>query len=273
MQKTTENNLKNVDENVMLLETEKENYITLQKAICIVKKDFSFQDAIECWHKERKFRFRTEQEYILVRDGDEICNRIFYKFFPLWSKEQKKQELIKNGFYSVPIDFKIDWQQNKLYKDILDDVFNQFIIECENPHGYYIYGNIGVGKTTLLTSIAKILKTFLAVELRYITMTRLVRLITSIDFDDKMQIKKIENSCVLFIDDLGIEKYTTDTQEAFMRDFFAYRYGNGFTNIIAGNIDIRTQQKKNSFFRQLADYINDSKQYKTFEMIGKSKRI
>jgi DNA replication protein DnaC len=154
----------------------------------------------------------------------------------------------------------------------LEDVFEQFIIDGYHPHGYYFYGNIGVGKTTLISSIAKILKTFLFVEIKYITMTRLVRLITSIDFDDKNKISRLENCQILFVDDMGIEKYTTDTQEAFIRDFFTYRYGNGLLNILAGNIDIRTQQKQNSFFRQLSDYINDSKQYKIIEMAGKSKR-
>jgi hypothetical protein len=186
---------------------EQENYIALRKAICIAKKDFSFEDAINCWHKHRKFWFRTEQKFVLVRDNDDIDHKFFYKFSPLWNTEAKREELLQSGFYSVPIGYNLDWEQNTLYKDILDDVLTQFIIKGDNPHGYYIYGNIGVGKTTLLTAIAKVLKTFLNVQIRYITMTRLVRLITSIDKEDKSTVERLENSQILFIDDLGIEKY------------------------------------------------------------------
>ena len=209
----------------MQIDTEKENYVALQKAINVVKKDFSFEDAINCWHKQRKFKFRTEQQNIIIRKNDDVVCKRFNAFVPLWSSETKRQTLLKSGFYALPIDYKLDWHQNKLYENIFNDFLNLFVIDGDNPIGYYFHGNIGVGKTTLLTAIAKVLKTFLVIDVRYITMTRLVRLITSIDKEDKNKIEKLENCCVLFIDDLGIEKYATDTQEAFVRDFFAYRYG------------------------------------------------
>ena len=248
-------------------------FIQQRSAIKIAKKDFSLEEAVNCWHKQRKFKFRTVQKNILIREDEEIYSGLFYEFAPLWNTEAKEQELLKSGFYAVPLGYNLDWRQNQFYEKVFDDFFHQFVIDGDNPHGYYIVGSIGVGKTTLLASIAKILKTFLLVEVKYITMTRLVRLITSINSEDKKQIAKLENCPVLFIDDLGIEKYATDTQEAFVRDFFAYRYGNGLINIIAGNTDIRKHQNSNSFFRQMSDYINDTKQYKIIEMMGKSKRM
>ena len=255
-------------------EKEKNNYLVLRSAIGHFKNDFSFEDAIESWHKKRELKFRTERDSVLTHDDySGWYHKDFYKIAPLNNKEKIKNELLRSGFYKVPVGFKMDWRQSKLYQEVFDNFFNQFVINGENNYGYYFYGNIGVGKTTLLTSIARILTIFLTAELRYITMPRLVRLITSIDFDDKHQIAKLENCDILFIDDLGIEKCTTDNQEAVIRDFFSYRYGNGLVNIIAGNIDIRTQQKKNSFNRQMADYLNDSKYYKIVEMSGKSKRI
>jgi DNA replication protein DnaC len=186
---------------------------------------------------------------------------------------QVKNELLKCGFYKRSFDFKLNWQQNEFYTNLFNDFVEQYIINGENNYGYYIFGNIGVGKTTLLASIAKFLTIFLNIKIHYITMTRLVKLITSIDFADKDKIADLETCNILFIDDLGIEKCTTDNQEAVIRDFFGYRYGNKLVNIIAGNIDIRTQQNKNSFNRQMSDYLNDSKYYKIVEMSGKSKRI
>jgi DNA replication protein DnaC len=104
-------------------------------------------------------------------------------------------------------------------------------------------------------------------------MPRLVRLITSIDANDKQIISDLENCDLLFIDDLGLEKYTTDNQESLVRDFFNFRYGNVRLNIIAGNIDIRNRQKRNSFYRQIADYLNEKSYCKIIEMAGKSKRL
>jgi len=180
---------------------------------------------------------------------------------------------LRSGFYKRYFNFQMNWQQSKLYNDVFDDFFTQFVINGNSGYGYYFHGNIGVGKTTLLTAIARILATFLHSKLRYITMTRLVKIITSIDANDKQKISDLENCDILFIDDLAHEKYTTDNQEATVRDFFAYRYGNELVNIVAGNIDIRSKAKTNSFNRQMADYINDSKYYKIIEMTGKSRRI
>ena len=264
-QKLTENNMS---------EKEKNNYLAIKNAIGHFKKDFSFDDAVNSWHKKRKLKFRMEQDNILV--CDDIVgwhHRTFYKFAPLIEAKKVNNLLLKYGFYKVPVEFKMDWQQNNFYKNLLADFLLQYIINGENNYGYYFHGNIGVGKTTLLTAIARVLEIFLIVKIRYITMTRLVRFITSIDETDKQKVADLENCDILFIDDLGIEKCTTDNQESLIRDFFAYRYGNGLTNIIAGNIDIRLQQNKNSFNRQMSDYLNDSKYYKILEICGKSKRI
>ena len=255
-------------------EIEKNNFIAIKNAISNFKKDFSFNDAVNSWHKKRELKFRTEQNNVLVCDDySGFYHKDFYEFAPLIETKKINNLLLKCGFYKVPVEFKIDWNENDFYKKVFNDFFSQYIINGENNYGYYFHGNIGVGKTTLLTAIAKILEEFLLINVRYITMTRLIRLITSINFEDKYEVSKLESSNILFIDDLGIEKCTTDNQEAFIRDFFAYRYGNGLTNIIAGNADIRTQQKNNSFNRQMSDYLNDSRYYKIFEICGKSRRI
>ena len=252
---------------------QKQNYNNLQKEISNFRAKFSFDDAINCWHKPRDFKLQTAGKLITLppQEGTIVGSSCwFHEFAPL---QDTKKILLANGFYRRYFNFDLDWQQSEFYKNLFDDFFAQYIINGENNYGYYIFGEVGVGKTTLLTAIARILTTFLHSKLRYITMTRLVKIITSIDADDKQKISDLENSDILFIDDLAHEKYTTDNQEAVVRDFFAYRYGNELVNIVAGNIDIRSKAKTNSFNRQMADYINDSKYYKIIEMTGKSKRI
>jgi len=231
---------------IKMTDFERKNYRILQKEICNFKPDFSFDDAVNCWHKPRDLKLRTASKLITLPppEGSIIGNSCwFYEFALLRSSEQIKQEFLRNGFYKRYFDFQMNWQQSKLYNDVFCDFFNQFVISGESNYGYYFHGNIGVGKTTLLTATAKILMMFLQSKFRYITMTRLVKIITSIDADDKQKISDLENCDILFIDDLAHEKYTTDNQEAVIRDFFAYRYGNNLLNIIAGNIDIRKKRE------------------------------
>jgi DNA replication protein DnaC len=225
------------------------------------------------WNSDRKFKFCTVQKYVVLPTVDDefvSTSRCIREFSPL---SEIKKFLLENGFYEKYIYFKMNWKQSEFHKNLFNDFFEKYVIAGEKPHGYYFYGNIGIGKTTLLTSIAKVLSFFLSIKVKYISMTRLVRLITSISESDKQKLFDLENCDILFIDDLGIEKYTTDNQESLVRDFFAYRYGNLRLNIIAGNSDIRTLQKKNSFNRQMADYLNEKSHYKIVKMTGASKRL
>jgi hypothetical protein len=250
-----------------------ENIANLQSFISQWKKDFSSQDACDCWNKSRRFGFRTDSDYCFFYDANGYMSSSRYYFFsPLRSKFEREELLLKCGFYSRYFGFRLNWSENDFYKKMLDDFFTQYVINGENNYGYYIYGDIGVGKSTLLSAIAKILITFLRIEVRYITMPRLVKLITGISEADKNKVSDLESCDILFVDDLAHESMTTNTQESYVRDFFAYRYGNELLNIIAGNNDIRTIKSPNSFERQMSDYIDDSKYYKDIKLSGKSKR-
>jgi len=254
-------------------EYEKNNFNELQKEIENFKREFTFDDAVNSWNKQRKFKFRTVQKFISLppKENEFVgTSLIIHKFEVL---QNNKQFLFENGFYRRYLDYDLDWQQTDFYRNLFDDFFEQYVINGDSAYGYYIFGDVGVGKTTLLTSIAKVLVFFLEIKVRYITMPRLVKIITSIKETDKEKLFELENCDVLFIDDLAHEELTTSNQEAVVRNFFAYRYGNGLVNIVAGNIDIRTQSENNSFNRQMADYLNDSKYYKIAEMEGESKRL
>ncbi|MDR0926710.1 MAG: hypothetical protein LBO69_02955 [Ignavibacteria bacterium] len=151
-------------------------------------------------------------------------------------------------------------------------MIKQFILEGTKRNGYYFFGNIGVGKTTLITGIARILTAFLTSPMQYMPMPKLLKLLTSIEREDKDKIERFERLPLLVVDDFGLERFTTDNQEALARDFFSYRYGNLHTTFICGNADVRKFQTKNMFYRQISDYLNDAEAYKVFEIKGQSRR-
>jgi hypothetical protein len=238
------------------------------------KADFSFKDAEKSWGKERHFPFRKKTDFVLVEDDFYgAYNRQVDVFSPIVSNAIGTKIMHDSGFYSRYLSFKLDWNENDFYKTFFDDFFEQYVIAGESNYGYYIFGPKGVGKSTLLSAMAKVIAKYLRIEIRYVTMPRLVRLITSIAEDDKHTISELENCDVLFVDDFAHENYNTNNQESAVRDFFAYRYGNCLVNVIAGNNDIREIADKNSFFTQMADYINDSNYYKVLKINGKSRRM
>jgi DNA replication protein DnaC len=186
------------------------------------------------------------------------------------SLENARDALLRSGFYSKYID--VNFTTLEALQEYKQEIYEQFIICGNDFRSHCIFGGIGVGKSTFITQIARALSIFLAVRIEYITMPRLLKLITSIDKDDKEKLKELERCCILFVDDVGLEVYTTTNQESLMRDFFAYRYGNNLTNFLVGNSDVRLLADSNLFYRQLSDYINDSGVYKVCKMQGKSRR-
>jgi len=165
---------------------------------------------------------------------------------------------------------KCDWG---VYSQIRDEIYERYIINDNlAPKNYYFTGGLGVGKTTLLTAIARMLLKTLNINVRYITMPSLMKLITSILKEDRAELEEIKKCQFLFVDDIGQEKYNTDNQESLMRDFFVNRYGNLRPTFIAGNIDIG-ETKKGLFYTQLNDYMNDSKHFEVIKIEGKSRRV
>lgn len=254
------------------------NYRSIFKLIQLFCSNFLYDDVKKVWNKKnRVLDFKTKQFDISIPIVDNAgyvshLMRVDKKFAPLTDQTELKKALALRGFYSRYFNFDLDWRATGFHKDLLNDFFLQFVINGENEKGIYIYGDIGVGKSTTITNIAKILLMFLDVEIYYITMAGLVSLITSIDAIDKIKINTLKNCSILFIDNLGFEEYTTNNQMSQVIDFFVCRYGNEKTNIIAGNEDIREDIPSNAFVKQMSDYLNDTNYYKCYEMRGDSKR-
>jgi len=267
---------------MILLESDDANHLALEKAITpfLLLHDFSnsYQIAIRSWNKtNRTLKYNAEifENNIPCYDkfGDWGHKYIkYYKFSPITDKNKTNRYLYAKGFYSRYLNFDLDWHKTEFHRDLLQDFFTQYVIKGENNKGIYICGDIGVGKSTTITAIAKVLLMFLDINVYYTTMAKLVSLITSPDRDDKERISVYKKCPILFIDNLGLEEYTTNNQLTQVIDFFTYRYGNEKTNIIAGNGDIRKIEKPNSFIKQMSDYLNDSNYYSCYEMGGKSKR-
>jgi hypothetical protein len=124
---------------------EKNNYLFLQQEIGLFRPEFSFEDAINSWHKPRNFKYRSlRKDVILPPLAGDIMPRCkwYYEFFPL---SETNKFLLDGGFYIRYFDFDLDWQQTEFYRKLFDDFFEQYVIAGENTYGYYIFGDIGVG--------------------------------------------------------------------------------------------------------------------------------
>jgi hypothetical protein len=230
-----------------------------------LKPSITYDEIINIWNtrNSRYFRLNISNKWEIA-----ICKECF----GAPTNADIENELICVGFYEMPVKKPIDWNRSPILMQIREQITEQFIIEGYNRRSYYIFGNIGVGKTTLLTAIGRIFSIFLNVRMHFITMLKLIKLLTSIDKEDKKEVERLEKIQILFIDDLGLEKFGTDYQEAIARDFLAYRYGNNLTTFLCGNADIRRLNSQSSFYRQLSDYLNDSEAFVMYKITGNSKR-
>lgn len=232
-----------------------------------MKLDKKLQDTeiMEIWEnrQHRKYKLRT---WI-----DECVYPKLEHFVPL-NNEQRNRELNRNNFYLRAINNISVCIESKNYKQIKQEITDIFIIDGNKNIGLYVFGDIGAGKTTLITAICGLLLIFLKLDIRYITMPNLLRLLTSIESDDKEYINKLKKINLLVIDDFGLEHFATEHQESVARDFFSYRYGNELPIFLCGNEDIRKKSNKNMFYKQIADYLNDTSAFSLYELSGKSRR-
>jgi DNA replication protein DnaC len=155
-------------------------------------------------------------------------------------------------------------------QDVFADIISHFIFQDE-PMGYYFFGNVGTGKTEFLCYIAKILKFYTLAEMKYISMPRLTQKISSIRAEDQEDIVELEKVKILFIDNMGLSLFT-ERQTELIRDFFDTRYRNQLPCFIASNINLQQHCYENTFYHQMADYLNDSSVYKIIYVDGESYR-
>ena len=215
---------------------------------------------------------RAEQIELFCHYWDEYQNAKYFAgnteninvFAPLTDKEQIKNDLIKLGFPAHCFEQETDWGYGK-FIDLKYDIFNRYVVDGgEEPRSYYVYGFIGVGKSTLLTSIAKRLYTYLNIKPRYITMSQLARLFTASSvFENKKtqhqaqeELESLYYSKFLFIDNMSFAQLT-DKQMEHSLEFFNARYSRRLPVFIASNNDIR-KMDGNPFYTQLSSWMQDS---------------
>ena len=223
---------------------------------------------------KRRYKFRVNEQHhfkwFINENGNiDNINAPIY-FLEMLGQEDTIKKMEQNGFFRHHSSVVYNWGQ---HIKLRNSIFERYIVNDANaPKNYYIHGGLGVGKTTLLTSIARMLLKILNINVVFITMPQLTKLVTSISKYDKESLDRLLYCSFLFIDDIGQEKYTTDNQESLMRDFFVNRYSNNMPMFIAGNIDIKDREQKGIFYTQLVDYMNDKNKFEVIKIEGGSRR-
>ena len=276
--------IENMPSLMALIQANRKIYLELQdKAVQIFYSSFPnsmpknlIEKALENLRKneERKYKFRAN-EVPYPMWIFELKDAFYDAAMPIYNldllpKENTIAELMRSGFHEHHSNKILGWGE---HIELRDEIFERYVCnDGKEAKNYYFYGGLGVGKTTLLTAIARMLLKILDIKINFVTMPQLTKIITSISENDKSEIEKLKRVPFLFADDIGQEKYTTDNQESMMRDFFVHRYSNNLPTFFAGNMDIRKKKSKGLFYTQLSDYMNDRKQFRIEEIKGESHR-
>jgi len=170
--------------------------------------------------------------------------------------------------------------EQKYFSEILQTVKNRimenFFIDDSKAVGMFLYGDLGVGKSSLLGLIAKRLIKYLDVDIYYCTSSEFLQAYTDQDHCKRERIKEAQ---ILFLDAFGQETYTEGRVGA-MLELFHHRYSNSnrLITFIASNFDPKVWSdstvvdSQSSMRRQIADYCNDSSFVKKLHFKGRSKR-
>lgn len=212
-----------------------------------------------------KFRPAIVKFYHCLSD-EAVVERLTSKGFPAnyliyssWNYMPKELEEKEQNYFAAFL--------QKVKNHILDD----FFIDDSNSTGLCIQGKIGVGKSSLLALIAKLLYKYLDVDVRYTTALDYLNAFSSLNSG---YLETIKASKILFIDGLGQENYNENRMSA-MFDLFHYRYSNSakLVTFIAGNFDINDwKASNNQVYAQIASYCSDKKFVTILDFKGSSKR-
>ena len=173
--------------------------------------------------------------------------------------------LVEGGWY-------LRYLQDSSWKDVEQMKAIQAILKAEfvtkkTYRGMFIYGNIGVGKTSLLNLISRYLVRNFEGWLLYMPATVLfTKLIKGSD----QELSDIQKCTFLFIDDLGKE-YDTDFPLSRFSELIEYRWANMKPTFFSSNLDMETIRKKVGY-EHIADRMNDSNWMIHHFYAGKTKR-
>jgi len=217
-------------------------------------------ECLSCYYNSgRKYKLRHRQ-ISLFSDTDRT-HAISYIPTQLNDIEVVKR-LQRVGFAELYLS--ATWQEaDKNHLPLQKAIIKRFIIEGDDTRGYCIFGNIGIGKSSLMALFAQLLMKYLQIDGNILATKaqRMVNAVSSINDEDKELAKRLPTVPILFVDAFGFENYSTDAQIAKLTDIFEDRYSNKLTTFIASNADLRELWDRNSFYQQLASYLLDEKNF------------
>lgn len=134
-------------------------------------------------------------------------------------------------------------------------------LTCAKFRGFFLYGGVGTGKTSLLTLIAKGLISGYFAYPMYSTASDAIKMAIS----DSEQWKRLCRSHMLFLDDLGSE-HTSDYANATITELIDARYREGLTTFIASNL------RADAHIPRIASRLHDTNWIIQIGLVGKDRR-
>ena len=206
----------------------------------------------------------------------------------LSKKGEKKAYLdnIKtNNIYEINFDDEKEFLKEEGRKEVAN-FFSKFIREpASHEYGFYLYGEMGIGKTFILKRFAKMLAEK-GCEVGFVNVSTLANKIkTTFSSDSKTEqatlVKQLEEVDYLFLDDIGAEKISPWFRDEILFNILNERMERRRITFFSSNFSINDLQKK-----QAINEKNNSRSYdkakrlvsriralsKEFNIEGKNKR-
>ena len=196
----------------------------------------------------------------------EAISMLMHSGFPANYIVKSKWKLESETLYNSEVQY-----HTKFMQDVKNYIIDNFFIDDSKPKGLVLWGKVGVGKSSALGMIAKMLIKYLDVDIRYATTNDFLNAYSTQNLE---LLEKTKNSQILFLDAFGQESYNENRTSA-MLDLFHHRYSNSshLVTFVAANIDVRNEQVMSSpIYQQIGSYFKDKNFVETMNFKGNDKR-
>ncbi len=208
------------------MESNFKNIIKNEEVYLFLKEnDISIKEAIKYFVEFKMFQNNPEK-YILKYEYDNVIL-------------ENKMQIINKGLYFLDVDYfkddksleKVDYKENNT-KGL---VVAEFL---KNPNrGLYLASNNGVGKTTLVTSLANIYYDKYNVKTLFVFWPDFIEKTKRFDYNHQNvdYINKVKNAKRLIIDDLGQESITQWARDDILHSIISFRLEKKLPTFITSN--------------------------------------